>query len=75
MHKGFLSTPDTLLHPVDGTERGSHTTPDHPRWKLVSVLEKKKIVQIGLHAQQANILINPLHAITKVGQFPVVSTQ
>ena len=29
-HIGFLSTPETLLHPIDGTERKSHNSPDHP---------------------------------------------
>ena len=27
---GFLSTLYTLLHQIDGTQRGSHTIPDHP---------------------------------------------
>ena len=34
-NRGFLSTPETLAHPIDGTDRVSHTTRDR---ELVSVL-------------------------------------
>ena len=37
----FLSTPETLLHPTDGTERGSHTTPDQLWWGTGHVQEDK----------------------------------
>ena len=36
-NRGFLSTRENLLHPIDGTERGSRTTPR----ELVYVLKDK----------------------------------
>ena len=30
LNKDLLTTPDTLLHKIDGTESGSHTTPAPP---------------------------------------------